>query len=66
MSTRVTCEDLDTGETDSVVIEDDYCLVTDGRVELAHQTMFVNGTTTLTLKRRDSQSGDPESGEAQR
>ena len=49
--TRVTCEDLDTGETESVVIENDYVLVTDGTVHLHRQGVFVNGTTTLTLKK---------------
>ena len=51
MATRVTCEDLDTGETESVVIEDDYVLVTDGSVHLTYQSVFVNGTATLTLKK---------------
>lgn len=49
--TRVTCEDLATGETESVVIKDDYVLVTDGTVHLHHQSVFVNGTATLTIKK---------------
>jgi hypothetical protein len=50
-STRVTCTDLVTGESESQDIRDDYVLVTDGRCYLAHvQTYPKSGTTVLTLK----------------
>ena len=50
--TRVTCTDVDTGDTQSEVIEDNYVLITDGRVYLHGVTRYANGTAVLTVKRR--------------
>ena len=51
--TRVTCTDVDTGESDSAVITDDYVLITDGSVYLDSVQQHANGTTVLTVKHRD-------------
>jgi hypothetical protein len=50
--TRVTCEDVATGEKQSVVLVDDYLLITDGLIELDGVQIYGNGTTVLTVKRR--------------
>lgn len=49
--TRITCEDVETGETDSVVIKDDYLIVTDGTCNVSHRQHFANGTVQVTIKR---------------
>ena len=49
--TKVTSEDLATGEHESKVIEDDWMLVTDGDVYLHGVQRYANGTTVLTVKR---------------
>lgn len=51
VGTRVTCEDLATGESESQVIRDDYCLVTDGRMEVTSMQVHGNGTVQITLKK---------------
>ena len=48
--TRVTCEDIETGETESRVIRDDYALIVDGAMELAHLQVYRNGTVQIVLK----------------
>lgn len=48
--TRVTCEDED-GHQETVVIEDDWLLITDGAYELVHVNKFSNGTAVITVKR---------------
>ena len=48
--TRVTCTDIDTGDTETTVIEDDYVLICDGRARLAGEQRHANGTTVLTVK----------------
>lgn len=50
--TRVTCEDLGTGETESIEISDNYILVTDGCYQLTNEQHYANGTVVLTLKRQ--------------
>lgn len=51
--TRVTCEDVETGETDSVVVENDFVVVTDGDRYVSNvQSYPKTGTTVLTIKRR--------------
>ncbi|HEX4521636.1 MAG TPA: hypothetical protein VH063_18825 [Gaiellaceae bacterium] len=54
--TRVTCEDIATGETESKVIKDDYMVITDGRMEIAAMQFYGNGTVQITLKRKASVS----------
>ena len=54
--TRVTCTDVETGQSDSAVIENDFLLVTDGSVYLDGVQRYANGTTVLTVKRRDGAS----------
>ena len=51
---RITVTDIDTGESESRDICDDYCLVTDGSVYLDGVVKHANGTTVLTLKRAAS------------
>lgn len=69
--TRVTCEDIETGESESAVIRDDYIIVTDGTCEITSMQVYGNGTVQLTIKRQrgttaagnrptpDSDSGAP-------
>ena len=51
--TRITCEDIATGESESKVIVDDYCLVTDGLMEVTYMQVYANGTVQMTLKKRE-------------
>lgn len=48
--TRVTCEDLETGETESKELRNDWMLVTDGTAYVHHITRHANGTVILTIK----------------
>ncbi len=57
--TRVTCEDLLTGETDSVVIRDDYVVVCDGACHVDHTAVYSTGTHQLTIKGRVSHEAEP-------
>lgn len=50
--TRITCEDLETGETETQTIVDDYCLVVDGRMFIAGLQTYANGTVQVTLKKK--------------
>ena len=52
---RVTAEDLDTGESESRVIWDDYNLVCAGSCYLANVQAHANGTHVLTIKGRREQ-----------
>lgn len=52
MSTRVTCEDIETGESESQVVTDDYVLVCDGSAYVAHVQAHANGTHVITIKGR--------------
>lgn len=48
---RVTVEDLDTGETQSMVVsEGDYMLIPFSPCYLHHTQRHANGTVTITLK----------------
>jgi hypothetical protein len=49
--TRVTCEDVTTGEKETTVIKDNYVVITDGRYYVAHQNLHANGTAVITLKK---------------
>lgn len=48
--TRVTCEDIETGESETQVIEDDWVMVCDGKYEITHINSFANGTAVVTVK----------------
>jgi len=48
--TRVTCEDLETGESEITVLKDDWLIICDGKYELAHVNQFSNGTAVITVK----------------
>ena len=48
--TRVTAEDIVTGESKSVVITNDYVVVCDGRARIAGVQKFANGTVVVTIK----------------
>jgi hypothetical protein len=51
--TKVTCTDVDTGESESKVIENDWMIVTDGTYYLdGIATYPKSGTVVLTVKRR--------------
>lgn len=51
--TRVTCEDIETGETESQVIENNYVVITDGRAFVDGVQHYPGtGTTVLTIKRK--------------
>jgi hypothetical protein len=51
--TRVTCEDVETGESESEVIENDYLVVCDGdRYIDGIQIYSGTGTAVITVKRR--------------
>jgi hypothetical protein len=50
--TRVTCTDIDSGESQTEEIANNYILVTDGRCYLDGVVEHANGTTILTVKRR--------------
>lgn len=57
--TRVTCEDLATGQTDSRDIKDNYVVTTDGRCYVdGIQHYPGTGTTVLTIKMRPVSNGD--------
>ena len=48
---RVTVEDLETGETETVTVVNDWYLLTVGDRYLASSQHFKNGTSVLTVKR---------------
>jgi hypothetical protein len=48
---RVTVEDLETGETESKVVWNDYVIVTAGDHYVDGIVRHANGTTQLTIKR---------------
>ena len=49
---KVTTEDLETGEKQSITIENDYVIVTSGECYIAHTQVSGNGTHQLTIKGR--------------
>lgn len=50
--TKVTAQDVATGENESIVIVNDYVCTTDGTCHVAHVQSFANGTHVLTIKGR--------------
>lgn len=50
---RVTTTDTETGESESIEIEDDWVLTCAGDYYLHHVTKHANGTAVITVKRRD-------------
>lgn len=52
MALRITCEDTETGDTESRTIENDYCLITDGDLYLDGIQRHANGTVVLTIKKQ--------------
>lgn len=50
--TRIVCTDLDTGEQEERVIENDYAIITDGNRYVAHVQTHASGTVVITIKRR--------------
>lgn len=48
--TRVTCEDVDTGETETQVICDDWVVITDGSHYIDAIVRHRNGTVQVTIK----------------
>lgn len=48
---RVTVEDLETGDTDSMEIMDNYIVVCAGDRYIASEQRHANGTVVLTIKR---------------
>lgn len=56
MPTRVTATDIETGESETHVIEDNWVIIRDGRAYVASvQTWPKTGTTQLTIKIGDSE-----------
>ena len=52
---RVTVTDLDTGESDSAVIKDDYVVICDGdRYVSGIRVHPTTGTAVITVKRREA------------
>lgn len=54
--TRVTCTDVESGDTETAYITDDYILVCDGRAYLDTVQRHANGTVVLTVKHRGGES----------
>ena len=54
---RVTVEDIETGEKETKVIKDDWIVVCDGRYYPSNFTTYANGTAVITVKR---EAADPE------
>jgi hypothetical protein len=56
--TKVTAQDVATGDNESVVIVNDYVCTTDGTCHVAHVQAFANGTHVLTIKGRERTGRD--------
>jgi len=52
MSIEVTVRDTQTGETETMTIENDYVIVTAGSCYVATTQVYGTGTTSLTIKGR--------------
>jgi hypothetical protein len=51
MTIEVTVHDTETGETETKTLDDDWLLITAGKVYLAHTQAYLStGTTVLTIK----------------
>ena len=49
--TRVTCTDVETGESETAVIENNYVVICDGDRYVDGYVMHANGTVVVTIKR---------------
>ena len=58
--TEITARDLDSGETETKVIRDDWLVITDGAYEIAGVQVYGNGTVQVTLKRGRLSGGEPQ------
>ena len=58
MAIRVTCIDLDTGEKEEAVIENNYVVVTHGRRYLHSTQLHGNGTAVITIKTKTREAQD--------
>lgn len=54
--TRITVEDMDTGEKEVIEIKDDYVLIRTGECYLAHTNIYSTGTHILTIKNSKGQT----------
>jgi hypothetical protein len=50
--TRVTCTDIESGESETATITDNFVVITDGSCFVDSQQIHANGTTVLTIKGR--------------
>lgn len=50
LGTKVTATDVETGESDSVTIRDNYVVICDGSAVLTHTQVNANGTHVVTIK----------------
>lgn len=48
--TEVTARDIETGESESVTITDDFVVICDGKYRIAGVQRHSNGTAVVTLK----------------
>lgn len=56
---KVTVEDLETGETESTMIKNDYIVIAAGTCYVSHTQVFPkSGTHQLTIKGRAGASGE--------
>lgn len=56
--TEVTARDLETGESETKVIRDDWVVITDGAYRLDGVQAYGNGTVVVTLKRETRSAAD--------
>lgn len=49
---RVTVEDLETGETETIDVDNDYVILAAGTCNVEHVQAYSNGTHVLTVKGR--------------
>lgn len=53
IGTKVTCEDLESGESETAIIRDNYVVIVDGKMEVSHIQRYKNGTTQITVKAKE-------------
>lgn len=51
--TRVTATDIETGESESIEITNNYVVITDGDRYVANAQVHANGTAVVTIKKRE-------------
>lgn len=49
--TRVTCMDIETGESEARTITDDYLVVCDGKAYVDSVQVYANGTAVVTIRK---------------